>query len=222
LYRSWAGSRTKTHTLNKDTLNKDKTLSLLTTMLLLLLLMLLRPSSASPAGAEEEEWTSDNLMLIYTFLVCILLAAFPEEFGYDMDLLVRLMKARVALPPIERERKTMNTVFQELGPSYTRRAYRMTEEDSFWSLHKLLYAYLRRPAAYKRNRLVMKGATNGLITTPFRLSCAIRYFAGGRPEDISLVHGISHTEVFHSVWMVVDAINQCEELAFTFPEDHGK
>jgi hypothetical protein len=25
---------------------------------------------------------------------------------------------------------------------------------------------------------------------------------------------VSHTEVFHSVWMIVDAINECKELAF--------
>jgi DDE superfamily endonuclease len=83
--------------------------------------------------------------------------------------------------------------------------------------------HLRKPLALKLNKKVMlKGASNGIITTPIRLSCAIRYFAGGRPEDIALVHGISHTEVYHSVWMVVDAVNECLELAFSFPEDHDK
>jgi DDE superfamily endonuclease len=72
------------------------------------------------------------------------------------------------------------------------------------------------------NSVMVKGAVNGIITTPIRLSCAIRYFAGGRPEDIALVHGISNTEVFQSVWMIVDAINECKELAFAFPEDHAK
>jgi DDE superfamily endonuclease len=51
---------------------------------------------------------------------------------------------------------------------------------------------------------------------------AIRYFAGGRPEDIALVHGVSHTEVFNSVWMVVDAVLSCEELVFAFPSDHSE
>ena len=52
------------------------------------------------------------------------------------------------------------------------------------------------------------------------MSIAIRYFAGGRPEDISLVHGVSHSEVFNSVWKVVDAVLACEQLAFSFPSDH--
>jgi hypothetical protein len=38
------------------------------------------------------------------------------------------------------------------------------------------------------------------------------------PEDTALVHGISHTEVFNSVWCVVDACNclQAEGLQFSF------
>jgi DDE superfamily endonuclease len=173
------------------------------------------------AGDDEEAMVWDNVSFVCMFLICVLLASFPEEFGYDLDI-ARMISDRVSPPPIDRERKTVNNIFKELGPSYTRRAYRMSE-DAFWFLHRKLYAYLRRPTAYKRNHLVkVKGAANGIITTPVRLSCAIRYFAGGRPEDIALVHGISHTEVFHSVWMVVDAINECEELAFGFPEDHVK
>jgi DDE superfamily endonuclease len=50
----------------------------------------------------------------------------------------------------------------------------------------------------------------------------LRYFAGGRPEDIALVHGVSHSEVFRSIWRVVDAVLDCEELAFEFPSDHAK
>jgi DDE superfamily endonuclease len=51
---------------------------------------------------------------------------------------------------------------------------------------------------------------------------AVRYFAGGRPEDICLVHGVSHSEVFKSVWKVVDAVLACEQLSFSFPSDHEK
>jgi DDE superfamily endonuclease len=67
---------------------------------------------------------------------------------------------------------------------------------------------------------MVKGSANGVITTAISLSCAIWYFAGGRPKDIAIVHGISHTEVFHSICMVVDAVNECEELSFLFPKDH--
>jgi hypothetical protein len=52
------------------------------------------------------------------------------------------------------------------------------------------------------------------------LSAALRYFAGGRPDDIVLVHGISNSEVFNSVWKVVDAVNSCKELTIRFPKNH--
>jgi hypothetical protein len=62
---------------------------------------------------------------------------------------------------------------------------------------------------------------NGLIPTPRKISVALRYFAGGSPYDISVVHGISHTDVFRCVWTVVDAVNACPELAFGYPSDHS-
>jgi hypothetical protein len=55
-----------------------------------------------------------------------------------------------------------------------------------------------------------------------RLSVALRYFAGGSVYDISVVYGISHLEVFYSVWRVVDAVNKTNELAFSYPTCHDK
>lgn len=83
-----------------------------------------------------------------------------------------------------------------------------------------------RPYLVKKNRSPKKkhrdGAKNGIISNATRLSVALRYFAGGRPEDISLVHGISHSEVFNSVWLIVDAVNKCPKLKIGFPEDHAE
>jgi hypothetical protein len=39
--------------------------------------------------------------------------------------------------------------------------------------------------------------------------------------DIALVHGVSHSKVFDSLWLVVDAINKEPELAILFPESHA-
>lgn len=77
--------------------------------------------------------------------------------------------------------------------------------------------YPRDPEATKKHK---DGAVNGVIPTSTRLSCALRYFAGGSARDIALVHGVSHTEVFNSVWRVVDAVNNCSELDFRFLESH--
>jgi hypothetical protein len=49
---------------------------------------------------------------------------------------------------------------------------------------------------------------------------AIRYFAGGCPCDIALVHGVSKSEVYASAWRVVDAVNQTPGLKIEFPMSH--
>jgi hypothetical protein len=64
------------------------------------------------------------------------------------------------------------------------------------------------------------GAKNGIIPSTTRLSRALRYFARGRPEDISLVHGNSFTEVFRSVWKVVNAVNRSADLRISFPTNY--
>ncbi len=61
---------------------------------------------------------------------------------------------------------------------------------------------------------------NGIICTSTRLSAAIRYFAGGDPIDIALVHGISHSAVFVSVWIVVNAVHANPKFNISYPTDH--
>jgi DDE superfamily endonuclease len=117
----------------------------------------------------------------------------------------------------KRKRKYVNDIFNELGPYYVRRAYRM-EPTSFWKLCTMLRPFFVKPSKKKcRN-----GAKNGLIPLPTKISVALRYFAGGSPYDISVVHGISHTDVFRNVWQVVDAVNKCQELGFRYPTDHAE
>jgi DDE superfamily endonuclease len=36
------------------------------------------------------------------------------------------------------------------------------------------------------------------------------------------MHGISHSEVYTSVWRVVDAVNKCNNLRIEFPDDHDE
>ena len=127
-------------------------------------------------------------------------------------------------PFIKRRRKPIEEIFAELGPALTRRAYRMTEA-SFWKLHTVLLPHLVLSCSGEDKALAKKkhrnGAKNGLIPTQTRLSVALRYYAGGQPEDIMLVHGISFSEVFRSLWLVADAVNSCDSLAFSYPTDHN-
>ena len=54
-----------------------------------------------------------------------------------------------------------------------------------------------------------------------RLSMAIRYFAGGDPCDICLVHQVCHAEFYRSVWIIVDAIHASNEFDIKFPSDYA-
>jgi DDE superfamily endonuclease len=122
-----------------------------------------------------------------------------------------------------RVRRSVESIFLQYGPYYVRRAYRM-DEEAFWKLHgyvaPLMVSTRTRPGS--KTKTHKNGGKNGLISTSTRLSASIRYFAGGRPDDIAISHGIAHSEVFKSVWMVVDAVNNCPDLYFGFPACHEK
>lgn len=88
-------------------------------------------------------------------------------------------------------------------------------EVLFWKLHGLLQPYCQRQTKRKR------GATpNGDIPSSAKLSMALRWFAGGEPADIFQNHGVHYSEVYTSVWEIVDAINLCPSLQMEFPDDH--
>jgi hypothetical protein len=116
-------------------------------------------------------------------------------------------------PPLQEEHKnrgqtvrrchrTASNIIWDQG-AHARRACRM-ESTSFWEMHRILLPLLkRRSRGTKRKR----GKTpNGKIAASARLSMTLRCF-----------HGVSHCEVFRSVWTVVDAVNRCDLLAMTFP-----
>ena len=42
-------------------------------------------------------------------------------------------------------------------------------------------------------------------------------FSGGDPYDLSIIHNVYRASVYDSVWGVVDCINQCTTLSFSFP-----
>lgn len=54
------------------------------------------------------------------------------------------------------------------------------------------------------------------IDPRIRLSAALRFFAGGQVHDIKLVHQISNTEFYKSIWLVVDAVNKKLKLDVNF------
>ena len=123
---------------------------------------------------------------------------------------------------IKRCRRSVSSIMCELG-GYSPRYYRMTGM-SFWKLHRLLKEELDNLAAPSQQTRKRKrgGPPNGQIESSTRLSIALRYFAGGDPLDIALVHGVSHTEVVKSVWIVVRAVHKTPALDICFPTDHAE
>ena len=74
--------------------------------------------------------------------------------------------------------------FTSLGQQLAWRAYCMTE-TSFWKLLDMMESKI--PASI----WVVDGTKNGMILKATRLSMAIRYFVGGDPADICLIHNVS-------------------------------
>jgi hypothetical protein len=86
--------------------------------------------------------------------------------------------------------KTVYEIFSELAPTYVCHAYQI-DEDSFYHLHRLLRKYMVKKKSFN-NKKKKDSGKNGIITTIVRLSIAIRYFSGGDPYDISVVHSVSY------------------------------
>lgn len=122
-----------------------------------------------------------------------------------------------------RKRRAVNSIFTELGPAYFKRACRMTC-PSFRKLLQLIEPHLDESSISqsRKKRGKVKSAKNGVISSEIRLSVALRYFSGGGSDDVSLAHGMSHSEVCKSVWLVVDAANKCDELKMSYPADHDE
>jgi len=127
----------------------------------------------------------------------------------------------------KRVRRSVEEIFNCLGPIYFRRAYRM-HDTSFWRLHNVLEAKIEDVAAKIRgyDPKETHGANwsappipNGLISTSVRLGIALRYFAGGSPYDIMVKFGVSHTSIFESVWIVVQAVNESTAMRIEYPSD---
>jgi hypothetical protein len=113
-----------------------------------------------------------------------------------------------------RQHKTVSAIFDEYGPIFFRRAFRM-DQTSFWTLLDLIEPKMGGKPKRKRGR-----TPNGDIANSARLAMAIRYFAGGDPLDICVVFGVTKEAVYRSAWIVVDAIHQTKTLNISYPTKH--
>ena len=128
---------------------------------------------------------------------------------------------------VRRERRCVSDIFQELGPRYIRRSYRMNSIH-FGTLYNAILPYYPKREEMNENKRVNKKRKrksippNGVIHTSLRLSIALRYFAGGSPYGLMSSHGVGYNNIYHSVWGIVDAVNQCQKLQISYPMSHEK
>jgi DDE superfamily endonuclease len=93
--------------------------------------------------------------------------------------------------------------------------------ETFCNLCDKLEPAIRQMSRKKgTDPLVMRRAPNGLIEPSARLGCFLRFAAGGSVYDIMLAFGIGRADVSKSIWIVVDAINQCSDLDLIYPTCH--
>ena len=171
--------------------------------LFLIVLFLMIPDT-SASGVAATDGTGIRKKVLFSIVFAGMLLFQPQQLA-------------APAPTAKRKRRSMNSIFHELGDYYTRRAYRM-DKKAFWKLHKSVYKEMGynikpSPTSKKKHK---NGARIGLIPSPTRLSCAIRYFAGGAPYDIALSHGISVREIYISFWRTVDAVNKTTTFGITF------
>lgn len=112
-----------------------------------------------------------------------------------------------------RERRTIENIYNQLGPTFFRRSFRMEYED-FLRLWQLLEEGIEEMAGNTR-----EWGPNGRVPTDVRLGCAIRYFAGGCVYDLMIQFGVSASTIYSSIWIVVDAVRKCQALQISYPEN---
>jgi len=83
----------------------------------------------------------------------------------------------------------------------------------FYHLHGMIKDQLTQ-MFFNRRRDTSSGY---FIPTAIRLSIALRFFAGGSILDLIITHNVCISSVYESVWAVVDCVNYCNLLSFSFP-----
>ena len=114
----------------------------------------------------------------------------------------------------KRERRSVQSVYEHLGPYYFKRAFRM----SYLSFSRLA----SKLCPYMVNHNLQQAHCNGPIHSTVCLAWALRYSAGGASYDIATSFGIAPSEVLESVQDIVDVVNNYKEFNIEFPESHDK
>jgi len=166
--------------------------------ILLLLMTWLLPSCSLPED-DLRSFYDDPMAMALSVLIRLIAAGIWDSGGAC----TRTFWLGTRGPTIKHACCSVSSITYELG-GYSRQYYQM-ENHMFWKLHRILHKKIKNPTVTRKRK--HGSPPNGKISSSIRLSCALRYFAGGEAMALALVHGISHSDVFNSVWLVVDAIH---------------
>jgi hypothetical protein len=128
-----------------------------------------------------------------------------------------------------RSRNQVEDIYQQLGPTNFKKAYRVKYHSIKRLAQKLQngiieFSLVRRQRNHHSSLSTperkYRYVPNGPITPSDRLACALRYFAGGSPYDIITSYCIGYADMITSVWYVVDAINAYSKFQISYPADH--
>ena len=154
-------------------------------------------------------------ILGYAALTSILLSITLALQAIDAMLLGRTIGSRKGKTHIRHQRRSLASLRNEYGDLFNR-AYRM-DYAAFQKLYKILkngiMEYLEQESTEESFYV-----PNGTIDCQIRLAMALRYFAGGSYLDILMSHGVGKTDFYKSVWAVVHAVNNADELMLQFPQ----
>ena len=180
------------------------------------------------------------LHIAIPFFLIVMQISLPDRLSYHANIVQAAVIAsathcqRRRQVPTRKEksacfriRRSVEDIYQCLGSTYFRRAYRMTYA-SFWHLHDLLEEKTKDVANHVRGyspngprgeNYSAPPIPNGIVTSSVHLGIAIRYFAGGSPYDIMAKFGVSHSTIFESIWIIVEAINSFKKFNISYPSD---
>jgi hypothetical protein len=102
-----------------------------------ILLICLVATSVICTDYSPQDWLRPELVAYMTAALIIIFST--ELRGFDC-----LQTLQPRARTIQRRRRSVMSIFAELGPRYVSRAYRM-DESAFWTLHRMLAPSLVRP-----------------------------------------------------------------------------
>jgi len=86
--------------------------------------LLLLLACVCAVGEDDDDGIFNNKRKLVAFLTTVLIAAVPALYANEEVTACKI--PRIAYPHRKRIRKSVDQIMDELGPTHTRRAYRMT------------------------------------------------------------------------------------------------